>query len=52
MNQSTVRLQSMKVNIKIIENRLRGISQATVIPAPTESGPTFRTEAIGAEVGR
>ena len=48
----TVRLESMKVNINIIDNRLRSISQATFMPTPTESRPTFRTEAIGADVSR
>ena len=32
--------------------QIEGISRATVIPALTESRPTFRTEAIGAAVGR
>jgi len=32
--------------------RSRGISQATVISVPTDAWPTFRTEAIGGEVGR
>jgi len=42
----------MKININFIANRLRGISQTAVIPASTDARPTFRTGAIGGEVGR
>jgi len=42
----------MKVNINLIANRLRGISQAADISVPTDNRPTFRTGAIGGEVGR
>ena len=42
----------MRVNINFIANRLRGISQAKVISVPTAIRPTFRTGAIGREVGR
>ena len=48
----TVGIESMKVHINLIANRLRGISQATVISVPTNARPTFRTGAIGGEVGR
>ena len=42
----------MKVYINFIANRLRGISQATVISVSTDTRPTFRTGAVGGEVGR
>jgi hypothetical protein len=42
----------MKVNINFIANRLRGISQATVISVSTDTRPSFRTGSIGGEVGR
>jgi hypothetical protein len=47
-----VRIELIKVNIKFIAKRLRGISQAVVISVPTDTRPTFRTGAIGGEVGR
>ena len=40
----------MKVNGSIIANRLRGISQATVILVFTDTRPMFRTGAFGGEV--
>ena len=42
----------MKVNGDFIANRLRGISQGTTISVPTDARPTFRTGAIGGEIGR
>ena len=41
-----------KVNIDFIANRLRGISQATVISGPADARPTVKTGANGGEVGR
>ena len=38
--------------MNFIAYRLRGISQATVISVPPDTRPTFRTGAIGGEVGR
>ena len=40
------------VNINFITNRLRGVSQATVILVPTDTRPTLRTGVLGGEVGR
>ena len=42
----------MKVNIDFIANRLRDILQASAISVSTDTRPTFRTGAIGGEVGR
>ena len=40
------------INGNFIANRLGGISQAKVVLVSTDTGPTFRTEAIGGEVGK
>ena len=48
----TVTFELMKVNIKFIANKFRGISQATVISGPADTKPTFGTGAIGGEAGR
>ena len=42
----------MKVSIKFIAKRLRDIPQATVISVSADTRLTFRTGAIGGEVGR
>ena len=45
-------LELMKDNINIITNRLRDISRASAILVSTDTRLTFRTGAIGGEVGR
>ena len=42
----------MNININLTGKRSKGISQATVISVLTDTWPTFRTGAIGGEIGR
>jgi len=47
-----LRLELMKGQHQLHSKQIEGISQAAVISSSTDARPTFRTGAIGGEVGR